>query len=283
MTGPLGELERSLRDGPPDEGGYRPQLLNARPGLANGATTGTVQLQRVAGGTSLRRAKATPSWHYLAAVLVVAVSIAALGIISTRLQPGIDGSGSPSPSAASPSPSLQPSSDSPTPAIAVPPLTQTFVSIRNGFSVRYPDGWTVTTATASWPANAFLPYGHPALDTLARPGVARLMVASQALGNGQTEEEWLTAFFRPYLGGTPCGGDRATWPRLQIDGASGYLDLADCPVPVDSRISDRDVGFEALVFAGGRVYQIGFDGDVDLAYFKVVLASVRLDPSKATN
>ena len=52
---------------------------------------------------------------------------------------------------------------------------------------------------------------------------------------------------------------------------------------VDSRISDRDIGFDALVFAGGRVYQIGFDGDVDLAYFKAILATVRLDPAQATD
>lgn len=281
MTGPLGELERSLRDGPPDEVGYRPRLVAMPPGSRTPEVNQIVPLQRITGGTLVPRTRSAPVWQYLAAVLVVAVSIAALGIVRTRLQFGVEGPGSPSPSAGSPSPSLQSSSGSPSPPILIPLLTQSFVSARNGFSLRYPNGWTVTTATAAWPANAFLPYGHPALDTLARPGEARLMVASQALANGQTEEQWLAAFFRPYTGGEPCGGTSATWPRLVIDGVSGYLDLADCPVPVDSRISDPDVGFDALVFAGGRVYQIGFDGDVDLAYFKAILATVRLDPAKA--
>lgn len=283
MSGPLGELERSLRAGPSDEEGYRPRPQNASAALAGDEPTQTVSRPRVIGGTSVRRDQATPPWYYLAAVLVAAVSFAALGIIGTRNQPGLDGPGSPSPSGTSPSPSPQSSSGSPTPSILIPPLTQTFVSPRNGFSVDYPDGWTVTSATAGWPANAFLPYGHPALDTLARTGEARLMVASQALGNGQTEEEWLAAFFRPYTGGAPCGGDRSTWPRLEIDGMSGYLDMTDCPVPVDSRISDRDVGFDVLVFSGGRVYAIGFDGNVDLDYFKTLLATVRLDPAAAIN
>ena len=283
MTGPLGELERSLRDGPPDEVGYRPRMVAPPPGSRTPEVNQAVPVQRITGGTSLRRIGSVPAWQYLAAVLIVAATIAAVGIVRTRLQTGVAGTGSPSPSAGSPGPSLPSSSDSPSLPIVIPPMTQTFVSARNGFSVRYPDGWTVTTATAAWPANAFLPYGHPALDTLARPGEARLMVASQALANGQTEDEWLRAFFRPYTAGEPCGADRATWPRLEVDGVSGYLDMADCPVPIDSRISDRDVGFDALVFAGGRVYQIGFDGDVDLAYFKVILATVRLDPAKATN
>ena len=283
MSRPLEELERSLRAGPPDEVGYRPLQGHVPAALLDDHPTQTVLRPRVIGGTSVRRTRATPAWHYLAAVLVVAVSFGALGIIGTRDQPGVVGSGSSSPSAASPSPSAQTSLGSATPSILVPPLTQTFVSPRNGFSVDYPDGWTVTSATASWPANGFLPYGHPALDTLVGLGQARLMVASQALGAGQTEEAWLGSFFRPYTGGEPCGGDRSTWPRLEVDGVSGYLDMADCPVPVDSRISDRDIGFDVLVFSGGRAYAIGFDGDVDLGYFKALLATVRLDPAAAIN
>jgi hypothetical protein len=138
-------------------------------------------------------------------------------------------------------------------------------------------------ATAIWPADTYLPYGSPALDTLERPGVARLIVATQPLGPGQSEDAWLAAFFRPFEGPQACGGDRSTWPRLEIGGVSGYLDAADCPVPADTRISDRDDSFDALVFVGGRVYQFGLDGDVDLAYFEALLATVRLDPSQAVD
>lgn len=269
-------LERSLHEGPPDESGYRPRLLEGSPRGAEERQPHLLPLERVTALPSIRRAQGSPPWHYLAAVLVVAIGIAAIGILSTR--PAAVGDSSAPPSA---SPSVQATASPSASPISVPALTQTFVSTRNGFSVDYPAGWTATPATAGWPPVTYLPYGNPALDTLERSGEARLIVASQPLGPGGTEETWLAAFFRPYEGGAPCAGDRSTWPRLEIGGVLGYLDAADCFVPLDARISERDVSFDALVFSGGRVYQFGLDGDVDLAYFKALLATVQLDPSKA--
>ena len=232
--------------------------------------------------TSVRRAQVAPRWQYLAAVLVLAVGIAAFGIIRAPSQTGVDGSVSPPTGQASPSRSQEATSEPSVSPISVPLLTETFASPRHGFSVQYPAGWTVTPATAAWPPVSFLPYGNPALDTFESPaGNARLIVSSQALGIGQTEETWLAAFFRPFEGTSACGADHSAWPRLPIGGTSGYLDAAGCPVPADSKISPRDVSFDALVFAGGRVYEFGLDGDVDLAYFEALLATVRLDPTKA--
>jgi hypothetical protein len=283
MTGPLAPLERSLRDGPPDEAGYRPRLLDGAPGVDDDGLTGVVHLERLSAGRPRGRTQAAPPWQYLAAALAVVVSIAALGIIGLRNQAGINGLPSASPGQVSPSPSARASGGPPASAVPVPPLTETFVSPRNGVSVRYPAAWTVTPATAGWPANTYLPYGNPGLDTLVHTGEARLVVASQPLGPGGTEEAWIAAFFRPFNGPTPCGGDHSTWPRIVIGGVSGYLDAADCPVAADSKISVRDVSYDALVFSGGRVYQFGLDGDVDLAYFEALLAAVQLDPSKAQN
>ena len=164
---------------------------------------------------------------------------------------------------------------------ALGPLTQTFTSARHGYSVRYPAGWTVQPATASWPPNVFLPVGNPGLDQLSKPGVARLVVASQRLGSGQTEDDWLAAYFHPYQGGLRCSDDRSTWPRLPISGASGYLDADACGWPAEGRVSEPDVWFDAIVFSGGRVYQIGLDGNVDRAAFQAILATVTLDPSAA--
>lgn len=283
MTGLLGPLERSLRDGPPDEAGYRPRLLDATPGLADDGPPGNARLERLRTVRPRGRAQVTAPWQYLAAVLVVAVGVAALGIIGLRDQAGINGPASASPGGVSPSPSARASVGPSTSAVSVPPRTETFVSPRNGVTVHYPAGWTVTPATAGWPANTYLPYGSPALDTLEGSGTARLTLASQSLGPGGTEEAWIAAFFRPFDGPNPCGGDHATWPRIVIGGVSGYLDAADCPVPADSKISVRDVSYDALVFSGGRVYQIGLDGDVDLGYFKALLATIQLDPPKAQN
>ena len=264
MTAPLTPLERFLRDGPPDEAGYRPRSLDVSPLTASNGATGVIRVDRVGTVRTRDRTQLGSSWQFLAAVLVVAVGAGLVGVVSLR-----DRSGATEPASSA------------VPAIANPPLTAPFVSPRNGFSIRYPAGWTVTQATAAWPPDVFLPYGHPALDQFVSPGVGRLVVASQRLGAGQTAEDFIAAYVEPYAGPKPCVGPPSTWPRLPIDGESGYLIAADCPVSLDKRIADRDVSFQTLVFAGGRVYQIRFDGDVDLASFEALLATVRLTPSLA--
>ena len=264
MTDALEILERSLRDGPPDELGYRQQPLDLPHVLASDGTLRAIRLDRVANGRTKRRTEIGSSWRFLAAVVVVALSIAALGIVNIRDR-GVTG------------PLSGPS------AIVIPPLSDAFTSPRNGFSIRYPAGWDVTPATASWPPDIFLPDGHPALDQFIRRGTARLVVASQRLGVGQTENDFATSYVEPYAGPNQCVGPPSTWPRLTIGGASGYLIGADCHVSLDNRISDRDVSFRALAFSGGRVYEIRFDGDVDLDYFKAILATVRLTPSTAVD
>ena len=164
--------------------------------------------------------------------------------------------------------------------IPVPPLTETFVSTRNGFSVRYPAGWSTKAATTSWLPNTLVPMGNPALDELKLQGVARLVVASQRLEAGQTEASWIASYSQDYYL-RRCSGDRAAWPRVTVDGRSGYLDLNACPLPADENFSTPDVAFDVIVFAADRVYRIGLDGVVDLGYFEAILATVRLDPASA--
>jgi hypothetical protein len=125
-----------------------------------------------------------------------------------------------------------------------------------------------------------LPFGSPALDELRLDGSARLLVASQRLEAGQTEASWIASYGQDYFL-QRCSGDRAAWPRVTVDGATGYLDLNGCPVPADHDLSTPDVAFSAIVFAADRVYRIGLDGVVDLGYFEAVLATVRLDPASA--
>ena len=262
MTGPFETMERSLRDGPPDEAGYRPAPLGASPAVANRDGSGIVPVGRVLRLPSTRRAGTTSPWQ-MAAALVVVIGLVVTGIVYTSSRIGVG------------------PVTVPTPGIGR--LTETFTSSRHGYSVRYPTGWSVQPATASWPPNVFLPVGNPGLDQLLRPGVARLVVASQPLGAGQREDDWLAAYFHPYQGGLTCPGDRSTWPRIPIGGASGYLDANACGWPAEGRVSEPDVWFDAIVFAGGRVYQIGLDGNVDLATFQAVLATVALDPSAAVD
>jgi hypothetical protein len=287
MTGPFGALDQSLRGGPPDENGYRPRPLDLPTGSSEDSSTRAVALEHVVPLRAAQRPRTALSRPFLATAIVVVIGLTAFGIVGVAGRPVLGPASSPtqssspaSPSPSSPSPTLHATPRSSGSAIVVPPLTATFASSRNGFSVLYPAGWTVTRATTGWPQDTFLVKGHPAFDELDGPGLASFVVASQPLGTGQTEDDWLTAFFRPYPRPDGCDrGDRTTWRRLPIDGTYGYLDVDGCPNGVDARLAGQT--FDMLAFAGGRVYQIALDGDVDIGYFEAMIASVHLDPTKA--
>jgi len=258
-------LERSLREGPADEAGYRAEAIDFS---AAAHVESRVRLQT--GRSSVRLGRRSPGMRpvfaSLDAVAILLVVVFAGFVLLQRTVPG--GSGG----SASPEPSASP--------IPVPTLTETFASKRNGFSVRYPAGWSTTDATTSWLPNTFVPIGNPALDEIKLQGVARLVVASQRLAAGQTEASWLASFGRDYYI-RRCSGDPAKWSRVTVDGRSGYLDLNACALPADTTFSTPDVEFDVIVFADDRVYTIGLDGAVDLGYFEAILATVRLDPTSA--
>jgi hypothetical protein len=264
-------LERSLRDGPPDENGYV-----ATPLELGGAMPGSPSAS-VAAPRGRRQALVPTSWL----VAMIAVAIAFGGVAILR-RPGDAGVTLPPPS---PSPSPRPSgSGGPSPtAVSVPSLTETFVSPRNGFSVRYPLSWVVTAATTAWKPDTFLLDGNHALDQLGRAGDGRLLVASRRLGAGETEQSFVANFVCEYGGTVGCTTNLAAAPRLPIDGQSAYLDLNGVAAPADSKFSIPDIQFRAIVFAGDRIYDFKFHGNVDLAYFRAILATVRLDPAGAVD
>jgi hypothetical protein len=276
MTRAFHALERSLRDGPPDENGYvrGPIEFVDEADLRRAASV--LSLERVRAADVERRARsAEPSFSLVTAMaLAVVVAFGGLAVLSGlgRLSAGAD----PTPL---PSPSGSPGGS----GIFVPALTERFVSPRNGFSVSHPLGWRVTPATEPWPANFFLPVGNPAFDDLRHLGDARLNVASQPLEDGQTDADWLASFAHPYQGSAPCGTLPAASPTLQIDGHTAYLVRDGCPMPADQNFSTPDIEFQAIVIADGRVYTIGLDGNVDRAYFDAIVATIRLDPSNAVD
>lgn len=268
---PADALERTLRAGPPDESGYRALPIDLAPAMVERrrleppalAPIQAVPFARVVAARRAERVTVGSSWRGAAAFVLVAIALVTAGIVTVSNRAGVGGR--------------------PAAGIAAASLTETFDSTRNGFSIRHPAGWNVTPATAAWPHDSSLPNGHPALDRLELPGAARLVVASQVLGVGQTEDEWLAAFFQPYPRGNPCPSDRAGWPRVPVDGVSAYLALADCPTGQDDKVAERDISFEALAFDGGRVYQFRFNGDVDRQDFENLLSTVRLEPSRAVD
>lgn len=260
-------LERSLREGPPDEEGYRAEAVDfstevqVRSSIGFGARRSSARVGRRPPGVS----PVIASLDWVALVLVVV--LAGFALLHRTIPGGLVGA----------PPSAEQGGASPIP---VPLLTETFVSTRNGFSVRYPEGWSTTAAASSWRPNTLLPFRSPALDELMLVGSARLVVASQRLEAGQTEASWIASYGQDYFL-RRCSGDRAKWPRLTVDGATGYLDLNGCPVAADLALSTPDVAFGAIVFVENRVYRIALDGDVDLGYFEAILATLRLDPASA--
>lgn len=267
---PAGALERSLREGPADEGGYRAEAI-AFDAVAPGRST----VER-SGGPSvrLRRRSSGQNSVFSFAGTVAILLVLLIGGVAAIQRLGQFGSGqSPLPSAiGSPGVSASP--------IPIPALTETFTSPRNGFSVRYPANWTTKAATTSWRPGTWLPLGNSALDELQLRGTARLVVASQRLAAGQTEASWLASFIQPNYLGT-CTGDRASWPRLTVDGQLGYLDVEACPVAADRKISSPDLLYDVIVFSGDRWYEIALDGVVDRAYFEAILSAIRFDPASA--
>jgi hypothetical protein len=259
---PMRELERSLHQGPTDESGYRAEAIDF-----DAVARGGSRVER-GGGPSVRVRRRSsgqnPLWSFAGSVALVLVLV--VGGFAALQAIGQYGSGQ------TPSVSASP--------IPVPALTETFVSPRNGFSVRYPVGWSTLAATSSWRPGTYVPIGNSALDVLQLDGHARLAVASQRLAAGQTEASWLASFIQPFDLGF-CTGDRASWPRVTVDGELGYLDVEACPAAADAKFSSPDLRFDVVVFSGGRWYEIALDGVVDRPYFEAILATIHFDPASA--
>jgi hypothetical protein len=167
---------------------------------------------------------------------------------------------------------------SPTPIATPAPTSVAFKSARHGYRLDYPAGWTPTPATAPWPIGAAAP-GPPSdeLDTFADPnGAQTFVVVSQSLGS-QTSDVWLADYEQsaplmpPACWPTPPAMETAT-----ISGQVAWIHggIAGC-------------GFtEAVVFAGGRVYELtGYsrqpEATFDRSTFDAIIATIILDPSSA--
>jgi hypothetical protein len=212
----------------------------------------------------------------IAAIVAVIAIGGAIYLIGHR--PGV---GVPSPA---PTPTVVPT------ATTVPPATQsaalstatwvTFISSRHGFTVKYPPTWSVAPATAPWLAGTQAP-GPPSaeLDSFTDPAgsLQFFVVVSQPLATSVTASAWLTGYEQsaPQMPAA-CWPSPAAMEHSTVGGqpASIHGGLASC-------------GFtEAIVFAGGRAYELTAyftpgGTPVDRGLFDALLASVTLDPSAA--
>jgi hypothetical protein len=187
--------------------------------------------------TRQRRAMRVP-WRFptmtMPARVAALIAVGALAIAGAIALSGIGGLSRSTPT---PSATTQPSGNG---AVPIPPLTQTFQSPRNGYSVKYPDTWTATPATAVWQMGKGVAWGDAAMDSLTGT-TARLSVASQRVPAGQvgtppiSDIDWMTAYC---MTGAPvgttqadCASRVATWPVIKFGLFNGRVDLDGQPAP----------------------------------------------------
>jgi hypothetical protein len=188
-----------------------------------------------------------------------AVLLAAVGLLTIAVVPGLrDGSSigtpSPSPSAAR--------------AVDFPELTKTFVSSRNGFSVKHPDRAVLTRANVldGWdPGDAQSDLGVDVIET----GLSAVFKGASI--KAPDWEGSIDGFVDDITPGG-CGATRSQQADITIDGQSGWI--ADCPNEID-----------ALVVTGGRLYLFTLlhqrsDGR---AVFDAFAATIDLTPETAAD
>jgi hypothetical protein len=229
----------------------------------------------------------TSTTRLAAAALVAVVAIGgAIYLIGQR-----SGVGGPTPT---PTATARPTSQSTAAPTSAPPaatldvpldtsLWTAFTSARNGASAKFPPGWDITGATASWIWQSQDP-GPPAnaIDTAEATDRRALEISSQKLPPGMSEDAWWSDY-------TAQGGpvpfcfpsSRSGYETVTVDGIVGYL-------------HGGQVGCnftEVIVVTGGRAYQLSAFVNVDVAtqgvfsrpLFDAWLSTVHLDPASAND
>jgi hypothetical protein len=189
-----------------------------------------------------------------AAVLVVAVGLMAINVVQRQPDGSNVGGASPSPT--------------PAQAVDFPDLTTTFVSSRNGFSVKHPDRAVLT------PANVM--DGWDPGDQESDVGVDVVETGLVAVFKGASIKapEWegsIDGFVDDITPGG-CGATRSQQAEITIDGRSGWI--AECPNEID-----------AIVVAGGRLYLFTLlhERSDGRAVFDAFAATIDLTPETAAD
>jgi hypothetical protein len=154
-------------------------------------------------------------------------------------------------------------------------LTTTFVSPRNGFSVRYLDegGVAVTPAKQLWEYSKQVDDGFDVVVT-GSGAVFKGVSTNEFGGSGSIDErvdEYLSAETDYRLPGG-CGVPRSQQAEITIDGQSG-------------KISECENRVEATVVAGGRLYLFLLEHDRSdaRAVFDAFVATIDLHPETAVD
>ena len=157
-----------------------------------------------------------------------------------------------------------------------PPLTSTFVSPRNGYSVDYVDrgAGTVTPATQLWEPDERVDTGFDVIET----GLGAVFkgasadvstIGSDGVSIDQRVDEYLSVAPGAADG---CGVPRSEQAEVAIDGSEG-------------RVAECSNHIEATVVVGGRLYlfTLTHDRDDARAIFDAFIATVALTPDTAVD
>lgn len=187
-----------------------------------------------------------------AAVLVVAVGLLAINVVPRQPDGSSVGGPSPSPSAAQ--------------AVDFPDLTMTFVSPRNGFSIKHPDRVALTPAKQLWGVGQI----NDGFDLVETGLAAVLRGASTEIMDGASIDELVDDAVEDSPGG--CGAPRSQPAEITIDGQSG-------------RIVECSNEIVATVIAGGRRYLFALSHDRSdaRAVFDAFAATIDLTPETAVD
>ncbi len=219
-------------------------------------------------------------------IAAVAVVLIAGATLLNRPGPGP----APSPSLTTPSPSATGTPASPSPVTSsaspgssgasIPSFPLTFVSRRMGFSVKYPDRWSVHPATEAWIIGETISWGGGSNDDL-HGADARLSVASQPLKPGDTPASRLQAM----LAASPVCEPVVPAPKtISVGDQVGTVAVNGCVIPLQqSPVFAGEHAYAVYVVVGGRVYDLILDGAVDPAYLEAMMATVTLDPASAVD
>ena len=242
-------LDRRLRD-EFDRSGHSTSLL-----------VDTEALARVVDGAArVRRGRRTTAAAVACAVALVAIalSIPRWHTVATPSSP------TPTPTS---SPSEQESGE--------PSLTHLYTSAFNGYSMRYPDGWTVKAGTKPWVHGQD---SSDSADVFQSPGKPAVSVVSQRIPKGWSAARWIQDFL-PGAGEVAmpsCFPPPSEWLPVTVDGHDGGL-LG----------GDFNCSFtEAVVIVDGTAYVFNAMPDpnavntkiFDQGLFNELLGSVQLAP-----
>ena len=212
-----------------------------------------------------------------AAAIALAVGTVSVMVLSNR---GTGPGSSPTPPPIGSADASSSASASSAPAASVPELTQSFVSPKHGYSIRYPAGWGAAPATlvGPWdPAAPEDPGAGDAFDFVSPPVGAGFRAGSAAIPAGVVVDDWISRYITQ--SDVPaCSAPRSTLEPVVIDGQQGRVrGFCGDATEIEATVVVANRVYVFTLFRGDRV---ATEAD-ERALFDAFLATVRLNPAAA--